>query len=61
MDVSKELKIIDDRNWNKPTLKIAATNIILALKAINDYATSTNKDIKDITPKELLDNLLEMD
>ena len=61
MDVSKELELIDNRNWNKPALKMAAANIILALKAINDYAKDTGKNISEITPGELLDNIVHMD
>ena len=61
MDVTKELELIDTRNWNKPALKIAAINIILALKAINDYATDTNKNVNELTPGELLENIVQID
>lgn len=61
MDVTKELELIDIRNWKKPVLKIAASNMILALKAINDYAKDTRKNINEITPGELLENIVQMD
>ena len=61
MDVTKELELIDARNWKKPALKTAATNIVLALKAITDYAQSANRNLDEITAGELLENIVQVD
>lgn len=61
MNITKELEQIDARIWNKPALKIAAINVIVALKAISDFADDTNKNINEITAAELLENILQMD
>jgi hypothetical protein len=61
MDISKELELIENRRWNKSTLKASATTIIFALKALTEYAGSSNKDIGDISPMELLHNIIDLD
>jgi len=61
MDISKEIELIDNRRWNKSALKASATTIIFALKALTEYADSSNKDIGDISPMELLDNIIDLD
>ena len=61
MNITKELELIESRPWNKPALKIAALNIIVALKAISDFADDINKNVNEITAAELLETILQVD
>jgi len=61
MDISKEIELIENRNWTSPELRASATAIIFALKALTEYAEATNKDIGDISPMELLANVIDQD
>ena len=61
MDISKEIELIKNRSWNKSALKASATSIIFALKALTEYADSSNKDIGEISPTELIENIIDLD
>jgi hypothetical protein len=61
MDISKEIELIENREWNKSALKASAATIIFALKALTEYADSTSKGIGDISPTELIENIIDLD
>ena len=61
MDITEELDLIENRIWNNPALKASATTIIFSMKALSEYADSTNKEIEDISPMELLENIIDVD
>jgi len=61
MDISEELELIENRNWTSPELRASATAIVFALKALTEYAEATNKDIGDISPIELTENIINLD
>lgn len=61
MDITEELDYIETRIWKSPVLKASANMIVFALKALTEYADSCNKDIGDISPIELVENIIDMD
>jgi hypothetical protein len=61
MDISKEIELIEKRNWTSPELRASAVTIIFALKALTEYAEASNKDIGDISPMELTENIIDLD
>ena len=61
MDITEELELIETRIWNNPALKSSANMIVFALKALTEYADSCNKEIGDISPIELVENIIELD
>lgn len=61
MDITEELEIIENRIWNNPALKASAMTIIFSMKALAEYADSFNKEIEDISPMELVENIIDID
>jgi hypothetical protein len=61
MDISKELAFINKTDWNNPELKASAIAIIFALKALTEYAASSSKGIGEISPMELMENIIDLD
>ena len=61
MDISKEIELIESRDWTSPELRASATTIIFALKALTEYAEAANKDIGEISPIELLEKIIDLD
>ena len=61
MDITEELELIETRIWNNPALKASAITIIFSMKALTEYADSSSKDIGDISPMELLENIIDVD
>lgn len=61
MDISTELESIEGRHWNNSALKASAISIIFAYKALIEYAASTNRKIEEISPSELIENIVDAD
>lgn len=61
MDITTELELIETRYWNNSALKASAISIVFAYKALIEYATSTNRKVEEISPMELIENIIDCD
>ena len=61
MDIINELEFIEENPWNNPLLGASAKNLLIALKALSEYADAKKIEISEITPQEILKMFVESD